>query len=85
MIIDSNGRRIPPTSAIGLVIRMGKTQMRATFFAVKHLAVPVLLECAFVRKNVRALLPMDDRMVLASEETVSFAWRTPYHGRMQQA
>ncbi len=30
VIIDANGRRIPPTSAIVLVIRMGKTQMPAT-------------------------------------------------------
>ncbi len=80
MIIDANGRRIPPTSVIALVIRMGKRQMSATFFVVKHLAEPVLLGCAFARRNVRAILPMDDKSVLASDETISFPWRTPTRG-----
>ncbi len=71
MIIDANGWQIPPTSALALVIRMGKTQMPSTFFVVKHLAVPVLLGCAFARKTVRAILPMDDKMVLASDKTIS--------------
>ncbi len=51
VIIDANGRQNPPTSAIALVIRMGMTQMRATFFVVKHLAVPVVLGCAFAPRT----------------------------------
>ncbi len=46
--------------------------MLLSFFEVKHLAVTVLLVFSFARKTVRAILPMDDKIVLASEETISF-------------
>ncbi len=41
---------------------------------------PVLLGCAFARKNVREILHMDDKMVLASDATMSYTWRTPTRG-----
>ncbi len=67
VIMGANGRRIQSISSIALVIRMSKTQMPATFFVVEHLAVPVLLGCAFAHTNVLAILPMDDMMVLPSD------------------
>ncbi len=82
VITDANGRRITPTSAIALVIRMGKTQMRPTFLVVKHLEVPLLLGCAFARNNDRAILLIDDKTVLAAEETISFARRTAARGHL---
>ncbi len=67
MIIDEKGRRIPPTSAIAQVIGKRKTQMSRKFFVDKHLPLTVLLGCAFACKNIRAILPMDDTMDLASD------------------
>ncbi len=57
--------------------------MRAKFFLVKRLAVPVLLDCASARQNVRAILLMDCKLVLASDETISFACRKPLGERSE--
>ncbi len=51
--------------------------MKATFFVVDRLAVLVLLGSAFVPKHVRAILPMDDRVILASDESFPFSWKPP--------
>ncbi len=75
--VDASGRRLPPQAAIPLVVRMGRTIMRATFFVVTRLAVPVLLGCAFIRQHVRAIFPGDDKVVLTSEESIPFAWQEP--------
>ncbi len=76
-IVDANGRRISPEAQISLLVRMGKTSMRANFFVMRRLAVSVLWGCAFARRHLRAIFPMDDKVVLTSEETFPFAWRAP--------
>ncbi len=45
--------------------------MRAKFFVVKRLAVPGTAGLRLCSQTVQAILPMDDELVLASDETIS--------------
>ena len=72
-IIDANGNRLKPEAIVPLYVKMGKTMMRSLFVVVKGLSVACILGCTFLRRQVKAIFPGEESLLLHSGQLIPFA------------
>ena len=62
-IRDANNRRLNVECVVSLHLNIGGQRLRQSFLFCKELAVPAILGCAFIRRFVEAILPLQNKVV----------------------
>jgi Reverse transcriptase (RNA-dependent DNA polymerase)/Retroviral aspartyl protease len=77
---DANGRELNVMGHLRLSCRVGNHTTGATFFVLEHLAVPLILGCDYIDKNVHSLQPGIGKVTLKDGSHVSLIRSQPFSG-----
>jgi Retroviral aspartyl protease len=77
---DANGRELNVMGHLRLSCRVGNHTTGATFLVLEHLAVPLILGCDYIDKNVHSLQPGVGKVTLQDGSHVSLIRSKPLSG-----
>ena len=74
-VVDANGKPLAIAGTITMYVRIGRCQVKAEFLVCNFLQVPFLIGTDYIRQHVRAILPMDGKIVMKDDSEVEILSR----------